>query len=528
VLTSWIGHTDLLAMAVGLDLPTRHRVQEALKRSSLRAEPPGPIQTLIEREKFDEVHLLSNDPEWLAELFLSQVAHGAILHRCELNDPTDYCQVFAAADRTLAAITQSHEKTGIDLQIHLSPGTPAMAATWVLLGKSRYPATFFQTHRGRVQVTEIPFDLTVDFLPQLLRDADRTLQHLAALSPREVLGFEHIVGDSRVIRLAVGRAQKAALRDVPVLVVGESGTGKELFAQAIHAASPRRNGRFVALNCAAIPKELLESELFGHIKGAFTGAGAARAGAFEEANGGTLFLDEVGECDPAMQAKLLRVLQPPPGQGPCHRVYRRVGEIRTRDCDVRVIAATNRDLVREIDAGRFREDLYYRLGVITVKLPPLRDRKTDIPHIANALLVQVNQGFEAQEPGYKHKYFSVGTMTFLQRHSWPGNVRQLYNAILQAAVMAESDEIGPGDMGAAIIDVPGSRAETSWDVSLGDGFSLEEHLKVIQRQFLQRAMVEAKGVKKRAAALLGYENYQTLDAQLKRLNVTLPRFDRGG
>ena len=254
-------------------------------------------------------------------------------------------------------------------------------------------------------MTSIPFDLVVDYVPQVLRDADARLQLLASQSPQDVEGFEGIVGDSRNLRVAVGLARRAALRDVSVLILGESGTGKEKFARAIHDASPRKDKKFVSINCAAISRELLESELFGHKKGAFTGAVEDRVGAFKEADGGTLFLDEIGECDPAMQAKLLRVLQPPDND-PCHRVFYRVGESKPMTSDVRIIAATNRDLNAAIAKGDFRDDLYYRVAAITIKLPPLRERREDIPLLVQRLLGQINENFEKKEPGYRHKTFS--------------------------------------------------------------------------------------------------------------------------
>jgi transcriptional regulator with PAS, ATPase and Fis domain len=396
-----------------------------------------------------------------------------------------------------------------------------MAAIWVLLGKTKYPARFYQTYEGKASITDIPFDLTVDYLPELLRGPDRVLQHLASRSPQEMQGFERISGESQAIRLAIGRAGKAALRDVSILLLGESGTGKEMFARAIHAASPRRDKPFLAVNCAAIPQSLIESELFGHEKGAFTGAEKKYPGAFQQADGGTLFLDEIGECDPDIQAKMLRVLQPPLDAPPCIREFQPIGATKTSRTDVRVIAATNRNLITMIQDGAFREDLFYRLAVITIKLPPLRERRSDIPGIASALLTQINRDFARQEPGYRHKFLSDPAKFFVSRHDWPGNVRQLYNALLQAAVMSDRDEIGVDDLHAAIAEMPDTRPQKDnpLELPLGNGFRLDKHLEAMHRHYLQRAMREAHGVKSKAARLLGMKNYQTLDAQLKRLGV---------
>ncbi|MGE3777063.1 MAG: sigma 54-interacting transcriptional regulator, partial [Pirellulaceae bacterium] len=267
------------------------------------------------------------------------------------------------------------------------------------------------------------------------------------------------------------------------------------------------------------PESLLESELFGHAKGAYTGAARDHVGAFQRADGGTIFLDEVGECSPDMQAKLLRVLQPPPGKGPCFREFTPVGGSRPLNSDVRIVAATNRDLLDDVGAGRFREDLFYRLAVIKLKLPPLRERKTDIPQLVDALLQEINTEFRGQEPGYEHKHLSDAAKRFVHRYHWPGNVRQLRNTLVEAAVMAVGDTIGVADIEAAIADVPGRKHETVLERPLGDGFSLQGLLEDIQRHYLERAMDEARGVKTRAAELLGIPNYQTLDAQLKRLRV---------
>lgn len=523
-LVAWIGHNDLLSMAMDLPAAKQKKVLEVVKRGLPTSKQLGPIRSVVDSDRFNEIHLLSTLDKWLNDAFVKWLGQKVTVHSVEIATPTDYPSIFSAADRVLSVVTKGKKQNTQELCIHLSPGTPAMAAVWVLLGKSRYPATFYQSYAGTASVTDIPFDLVVDYVPELLKAPDSSLQHLAAKSPQEVAGFEAIVGESQAIRLAVGRAQKAAVRDVPVLVLGETGTGKEMFARAIHAASHRRGGPFIAINCAAMPKDLLESELFGHAKGAFTGAEKPRAGAFEVANGGTLFLDEIGECGPEMQAKLLRALQPPPGKGPCHRVFQRLGETKERESDVRVVSATNRDLLKEIRAHRFREDLYYRLAVISLKLPPLRERRTDVPLLAQALLDQINAQFASTEPGYRNKSLSKSAMAFTRRHPWRGNVRQLHSALVQAAVMSDGDVLKPGDLVAATAEQEDGDEGAVLNVSIGDGFSLDEHLDRIQREFLIRAMDDSEGVLAKASRLLGIKHYQTLDAQLERLGIDKTRW----
>lgn len=518
-LLSWIGHADLIAMADDLG-ETGKDLLALAKVSGKYGEKPGPLKTAVTRGRFDYVHLLSNYPEAVHEPFARWLGVKPVIHPVSLQDPTDYEGIFRCANGVLAEVSRDSEIARTRLAILLSPGTPAMAVVWVLLGRSRYPATFYQTGRGDLYEARIPADLFEEVIPELLRDRDVALQHLAAKNPAEVEGFGKIIGDSPAIRIAVGRAQRAALRNVNVLILGESGTGKEMFAHAVHEASSRRAKPFVPINCAAIPRELLEAELFGHKKGAYTGAQADRNGAFKRADGGTIFLDELGECDLPTQVKLLRVLQPPPGKGPCCREFSPVGSDQPITCDVRVIAATNCDLIEAINQGRFREDLYYRLASITLRLPPLRDRPKDIPLLAEALLKRINGEFREQsEPGYRDKSLSDRTTLFLQRQAWPGNVRQLYNALVQAAVLSEGELLEPCDLAEALSEVPGKRQADPLNLPLGDGFNLARHLEDMQRHYLQRAMDEAGGVKARAAELLGYDHYQTLDAQLKRLGV---------
>lgn len=521
VLVQWIGHSDLRALAAASSASRSKKILEAIRSGPSESGDLGPTKTLLNLQKFDEVRLLTNYTPEINKWFASWAGQSPVMVEVNLQKPTDYEAIYRIVDTELSRL-RSRNASDIELCLHLSPGTPAMAATWLLLGKTRYPAVFYETSRdGKAWVSDIPFDL-IDIIPEVLRNPDAHLQHLASEAPSEVQGFEDIVGDSRAIRDAVGRAKRAAMRSVSVLLLGESGTGKEMFANAIWKSSPRRDKPFRPVNCAALSKSLLESELFGHKKGSFTGADRDRAGAFEAVDGGTLFLDEVGECDLETQAKLLRVLQPVTEQGASIRKVCRLGEERERTVDVRIIAATNRDLRESIRDGEFREDLYYRLAAVTVTLPPLRDRKTDIPKLAERMLGQLNQQFSLEEPDYEHKAFSATAIAFVKNHHWPGNVRQLYNVLVQAAVFSDGKTLGRKEIAAALGEMP-DMSESSSGLSLreiGDGFDLEEHLNSLQRLYLRRAMEESGGVKAKAARLLGMKNYQTLDAQLKRLNVT--------
>ena len=246
------------------------------------------------------------------------------------------------------------------------------------------------------------------------------------------LGFDEIVGSEPMFRAALAIAAKAARARVPVLIEGESGVGKEVVADAIHAASPRAKKPMVAVNCGAIPANLVESELFGHEKGAFTGAFERKIGRFQEADGGTLFLDEIGEMPLEAQVKLLRVVQ----SGEIHPI----GARHSREVDVRVIAATNKRLIEEVEAGRFREDLYYRLNVVQVTIPPLRDRTGDIPALARHLLARI-----ARQPGLRPIGITDDALQLLVNYEWPGNVRQLQNALFRAAVLCDAAALTRAD-----------------------------------------------------------------------------------
>ena len=289
------------------------------------------------------------------------------------------------------------------------------------------------TRRGAYDFLEKPLD--TDRILVTLRNAlqQRGLAQENARLRDEVESRYEIVGSSFAIRALLDRIEKVAPTDARVLITGENGTGKELVARAIHRLSTRADGPFVEVNCAAIPAELIESELFGHVKGSFTGAFADRSGKFEQADGGTLFLDEIGDMSPAAQAKVLRALQ--------EGVITRVGGERPIRVDVRVIAATNKDLKQEIARGRFREDLYFRLNVVPIHVPPLRERRDDIP-----MLIRHFARIAVERQRLPDRQFSQGAIERLCAMDWPGNVRELRNTVERLLILARGQEITPADV----------------------------------------------------------------------------------
>jgi two-component system response regulator PilR (NtrC family) len=316
----------------------------------------------------------------------------------------------------------------------------------------------------------------------ILRENERLRQQLGGGRPW--------IGQGEASRRVMALVEKvAASPRATVLITGESGTGKELVARAIHWRSSRAGQPFIPVNCAALSESLLESELFGHVKGAFTGATQDRPGLLLAAGEGSVLLDEVGEISASMQVKLLRVLE--------ERQVKPVGSTREVPFDARILAATNRDLEAEVRAGRFREDLLYRLNVITLELPPLRARPEDIPHLARHFLAQ-----QAEELGRPMLRFSDEALAHLQRMPLPGNVRQLRNLVERAATLSDGDLVGP-EVLPGLRPPPAPTPAGTAEVSLSEGFSLEAWLDEAERRYLLEALRRSDGVKTRAAALLG-------------------------
>ncbi len=326
--------------------------------------------------------------------------------------------------------------------------------------------------------------------------------------------FEGIVGKARVMRDLFQLLETVAATSSTILISGETGTGKELVARAIHHNSPRRAHRFVAINCSAIPETLLEAELFGHSRGAFTGAVASRAGRFEEAHRGTLFLDEVGTMSPALQMKLLRVLQT--------REVQRLGDTHIVKVDVRIVAATNSDLSKMVAEGQFRDDLYYRLNVIPVNLPPLRDRKEDVPLLVQHFLAELDKNTPSRDPrgvagALEPRVVSQDAMRHLMAYAWPGNVRELENVLERAVALSGGRrQVEVSDLPPAI-RAAGEAAVLPAEVPLTDaGLDFAGYIDSIERELVRRALEKTGGNRGQAARLLNLKR-TTLVEKLKRM-----------
>jgi DNA-binding NtrC family response regulator len=379
---------------------------------------------------------------------------------------------------------------------------------FVMSGAATVPLTVEAMRLGAKDVLEKPFD-DFEFVEMIVKHLVDTAQVVKPgedpLSRWRGKHAPELIGEDPALLRMLETLRRVADSDSNVLVLGESGTGKELVARAVHRASKREKGPYVTLNCAAIPETLVESELFGYAKGAFTGAQTARVGRFGAADGGTIFLDEVGETSQLVQAKLLRVLQ--------DREYTPVGETHPRRCDVRVVAATNRDLRKMVDNREFREDLYFRLNVFPVRIPSLRQRKPDIPLLVKAFIARVNQKSGREVTGMTEEALQV-----LMAHDWPGNVRELENTVERLVIVQ-----GTGDIGTETLrDVdfmPRQSSEPALKPNdMQIGFDLKQSVETYENELIQSAMRKSNGNQTKAAELLKI-NRTTLIEKLRRLQA---------
>ncbi|WP_341678702.1 sigma-54 dependent transcriptional regulator [Niveibacterium sp. SC-1] len=497
-LVSWIGSAD-------------HESAEGVRGG----EELGPVASaVLAHAPFQKIYLLTNFAFERSRAYCAwlEAKTGCVetdLYQVDLSSPTDYATIYEKVSAELKALRLPRED--VELTFHLSPGTPAMAAIWIILARTRFPARLIQTSRQRgLESVDFFFDLANEFLPEFLKRSSERAERLSDDVPL-LKEFSKLVHGSAAMREQIELAQRIAAHDVPALILGETGTGKELFAEAMHAASRRAGKPFIAVNCGALPRELANSELFGHKKGAFTGADTSRAGHFREAEGGTLFLDEIGDLPLDSQVRLLRALQQ-------HEITP-LGESKPVKTDVRIIAATHRDLATEVAEGRFREDLFHRLAVGILNLPPLRERGADVDLLIEHFLEQINRSAEGN-PVVQRKKISQDARKLLLLHGWPGNIRELYHTLVRAAIWSSSAEINADDIRRSLLDVRKAPADVL-NRPLSQGFDLQALLNDVSRHYIARALQKSGNKKKRAATLLGFSNYQTLGNWAEKLGIPI-------
>ncbi len=496
VLWSWIGLADLQA-----------------SREADSGNGHGPLVQTARHIGSKTLFLLStwgrkrNDAylHWLQQ----QLPHALDIHllAVELPSPTDHSALYLEASCAL----DEHIRPGIERCYLLSAGTPAMASIWLLLSQSRYPGRLFESSREfGVKEVELPFELSVEFLPQRRVSADKRLLNRVSQSAVDLPAFAGVLHQSEAMRQVIALAHRVAQRSFPVLIQGESGTGKEVLARAIHESGPRKDEPFIAVNCGAIPEGLVESELFGHVKGAFTGATASRPGHFVSAGGGSLFLDEIGELPLSTQVKLLRVIQ--------EREVLPLGGSRTIPIRARILAATHRNLVDEVAAGRFREDLYYRVAVGLLDVPPLRKRSGDLGLLLDHFLELVNREC-LDDPDFKTKTMSVEARKLLLQHTWPGNAREMLNAVRRIFLWSEGKAIGAEAVRAAIRIQPIEESISPRAEIPENGIDLRTLLATTAKAYLKQALLQSGGRKVKAAKLLKLPNHQMLGNWLVKYGV---------
>ncbi|RYV01894.1 hypothetical protein SOPP22_12090 [Shewanella sp. OPT22] len=464
-------------------------------------------------QHFDKIVILANtwDEQWhLYENWLkkrmaiaSRPFDDIKIHRANILSPIDYSSIAKEAQKWFSKLAVESDT----LSINLSSGTPAMTAVSIILGKAKSNTVFYQSApNGNIFKDDIPFDFVAEYDASVAR----AVSAKATSIPNQCKAFDNIVAVSSEMKKIVATATKLAELDLPVLVLGETGTGKEVISNAIHAASSRASKSMKTVNCGALPENLVDSILFGHVKGAFTGALKDHKGLFEQADGGTLFLDEIGELIPDIQVKLLRALQ----QGEITRV----GDDKTITVDVRIIAATHRNLVSMVESGDFREDLFYRLALGVIEIPALRHRIDDIEPLTNELAKEINENSK-KHPSYKSKRISKKGINFIISQPWRGNVRELWNTLNRALLLSNKEEISEEDIQEALIQRNCQQQESDVQLVCDDVIDLDQITEKIQKKYIEAALKATGGVRGKTAEMLSLGNHQNLKNRMIKLKM---------
>tara|TARA_R110002033_G_C3896287_1_gene239489 strand:- start:10505 stop:12004 length:1500 start_codon:yes stop_codon:yes gene_type:complete len=495
-LLTWLGSKDLDNM--------QNNANAAIATIAAKAEQP-----------FDKIIILSNKDEdkWTQfERFLKKcmsiINRPAIdiqIHNAHIDSPIDYPSIAKVTEKWINKLSEESET----LSINLTSGTPTMTTLSVLIGKGKSNTRFLQaTPSNEIIEVNIPFD----FAQAYVQSAAKGIASKATSEPKLNNAFNELTAHSYSMKSVVSKAKKISTSEIPALIIGETGTGKELMANAIHQGSLRAQKPLRIVNCGALPENIVDSTLFGHKKGSFTGADRDHPGLFEQANGGTLFLDEVGELPLSIQVKLLRTLQ----QGEITRL----GDTKNLYVDVRIIAATHQDLVSLVSQGKFREDLFYRLAVGIIEMPSLRHRKDDIPYIVNQLVSEINLS-NTKHPSYKSKIISDQAINFIQTQTWQGNIRELWSTLNRAFLWSDEAVINEQDIVDSIINRQKHELKHNIVMSIHDKVDVVQITDDIKEKYVRAALTASGNVKKQAAKMLGLKDHQTLSNWMKRLNIEI-------
>ena len=494
-LFSWLGKADLDNMERG--------ELAALASIALKHEPA-----------FNNIIILANSwgdkalayQAWLSNFLTRNGRPCECLQvkNVQLDSPIDYESIFKVSEEWINPLA---EKSDL-LCINISSGTPAMTVVSVLLGKGKENTHFYQSSPDN---TIVEASIPLDFAHEYVKSAAKNVAAKASRTPSTGAAFAYITANSEVMKNTVAVAKKLASSDVPILILGETGTGKENMAKAIHAASLRANKPLRVINCGAIPENLVDSVLFGHVRGAFTGAISNRSGIFEQANGGTLFLDEIGELSADIQVKLLRALQ--------EGEITRVGDDKVIKVDVRIIGATHRDLIKMMVTGNFREDLFYRLAVGIVRVPALRERIDDIKPLVDEFQKAINTS-ASRMPGYQSKQMSPDALNYIELQPWLGNIRELWNTLNRVFIISEKSVLNEEDIKDALINRHSEDAESVVSLAFGQKVDLERVLEGIRKKYIEAALKATGNHYTKAAEMLGLNNRQTLKNWMGKLGIT--------
>ncbi len=494
ILYTWLGFTDIQHM--------KEDKNAAISSLAIFNETP-----------FDRIVIFANTWEenwekyesWLQTRLstIQRPSDNVKIFKADITTAIDYPTIIKHTDKWLSKLSEESD----NLYINLTSGTPAMTAVSILVGKGKSNTCFIQSSRDdKVLSVDIP----VDFGKAYVKSAAKNIASKAVATPSVGKTFNNIVAESSVMKSTIKKAKRLATSELPTLILGETGTGKEVLANAIHAASLRAEKPLKIVNCGALPETLVDSILFGHVKGAFTGAEKEHQGLFEQADGGTLFLDEVGELTPETQVKLLRALQ----QGEITKV----GSEQTINVDVRIIAATHRDLIQLVETNKFREDLFYRLAVGIVEIPALRDRAEDISALVHELTDEINLA-ASKHPDYKSKKTSESAIKFISAQAWPGNIRELWNTLNRAFLWSDKEKITEKDIQDALIIRTNTQEISNVSLTLGQQVNISDILDIHKKKYIEAALKATGNNKTKAAEMLSLNSHQVLTKWIKDLAI---------